>query len=130
MQQNRVENSFAQYAIEIVKCLIVSLILTLVFVLLSALAVKIFNISTEFIPVLNQINKGASILISTLICMRLQSQGYLRGLVFGVIYILVTFLIFSLINSEFNLGISLIIDLILGGVSGLISGIISVNLRK
>lgn len=124
------ENERMPYALQIVKGLVFSLILTFIFVLISALVVKIFNISTNHIPLINQINKTLSILIPVIVCFKGGQKGYLRGAIFGLIYIAVTFVLFSLINGEFNVGLSLLFDLILGGVSGLISGVIAINLRK
>ena len=128
MQQNNAERT--PYALEIIKGLVFSLILTLAFVLLSALIVKIFSISTQHIPLINQINRTLSIFIPVIVCFKGGEKGYLRGAIFGLIYVAITFILFSLINGEFLFGLSLVFDLILGGVSGLISGIIAVNLRK
>ena len=130
MENESVKNGVFSYFVEMIKCLIVSLIFTLGLVILSALIVKIFNVSTDFIPVLNQINKGTSIFVSIILCFKLQNKGYLRGLIFGLLYILITFLLFSLLNGAFNFSISLLIDAIFGAITGIISGIISVNLRK
>ena len=128
--REKVKVSKGGYILEQIKVLIVSLIITLVLVLISAFAIKIFNIPTKAIIVINQVIKGVSVLVSALICFKLHSGGYIRGLIFGLLYVFVTYLVFSLFNGNFSGGLSLVNDIAFGAVTGLISGIISVNIRK
>lgn len=118
------------YLLETVKALVISLIITLVAVLLAALIIKLCNVPTSAIPIINQVIKGVSILTAALISFKLPKNGWLRGMIFGILYIALTFVVFSLLDGEFKFGISLLTDVALGAVSGLISGIIAVNLKK
>lgn len=128
--QEKVRTSLGKYALETLKALAVALIITLVLVLVGAFIVKIFNISTAYIRIINQIIKGVAIFVTALLCLRLPNAGYLRGLIFGLLYISLSYVVFSLFNGYFTGGITLLNDIVLGGVAGLASGIIAVNLRK
>lgn len=118
------------YMLEMLKALIVGLIISLILVLLLAFAIKIFNIATSAIPIINQVIRGVSILITVLFTFRLPKNGWLRGAIFGILYSLLTFVVFSLFDGEFVFGLSLLNDVALGGVTGVISGILAVNLIR
>lgn len=118
------------YVFEMLKALIVALIITLVLVLAAALIIKLFNLPTESISIVNQVIKGVSIFVSALLCLRLKNCGFIRGIILGILYIALSYVVFSLFNGEFLFGINLLNDVALGAVTGLISGIIAVNLRK
>ena len=128
--KEKTKSSFGGYILEQIKTLVVALIITLVLVLIAAFAIKLFNIPTKAIVIINQVIKGFSVLVSTLICFKLPKGGYIRGIIFGLLYVLLTFLVFSLFNGSFSGGLSLINDITFGAVTGLISGIIAVNLRN
>ncbi len=128
--KEKAKPSFGGYVLEQVKTLVVALIITLILVLIAAFAIKLFNIPTKAIVIINQVIKGVSVLVSTLICFKLPKGGYIRGIIFGLLYVLLTYIVFSLFNGSFNGGLSLINDITFGAVTGLISGIIAVNLRN
>ncbi|MCH5162624.1 MAG: TIGR04086 family membrane protein [Clostridiales bacterium] len=118
------------YIFEIVKANIIALIIALIAVLLSALAVKLFNISDSAIPVINQVIKSLAIFLGCIIALRKPNNGWLRGAVSGLIFVWLSFLVFSLLDNHFQFGLSLFNDCVLGTLSGLISGIIAVNVRN
>ncbi len=118
------------YLKEIICALIVALIVTLVSVLGAAFAIKTFNISTEYIGIINQVIKGASIFIAALCCLKKPGARFVRGILTGIAYILLAFVVFSLFNGSFNFGVSLFNDAVLGAVSGLLSGIAASIIRK
>lgn len=124
------EQKKGNYFLETIIAVFVALIISLILVVVAAFAIKLFNIPDNAIMIINQIIKGLSILISGLICLKLPSNGWLRGFIVGLVYILLAFVVFSLLSGEFTFGLSLLNDAALGGVSGLISGIIAVNIRK
>ncbi len=127
----KVKKQNKSYAIEMLKALIIALIISLVAVLIMAFFIKVFNIPTSAISIINQIIKGLSILIAALIAFTLPKNGWLRGIIFGILYSLLTFVVFSLLDEDgFKIGLSLLNDVSLGAVTGLISGIITVNLLK
>ena len=130
MHSNETAVEKRHYILEMVKALIMSLIITLLLVLIATFAIKLFNIPTDSIIIINQVIKGLSIFVSALVCFKLPSCGFIRGIILGILYILLSFVVFSLFNNEFSFGIGLLNDVTLGAVTGLISGVIAVNLRK
>lgn len=118
------------YVFEIVKANIIALIFALIAVLLSALVVKIFNITDKAIPIINQVIKSLSILLGCLLSLKKPNNGWLRGMICGFIFVWISFVVFSLLDSKFVFGLSLLNDCVLGMVTGMISGIIAVNIRK
>ena len=116
--------------VEIVKALVLSVIITLVLILVAAFAIKIFNVPSDYIPIVNQIIKSVAILVGALVFLRQKGGGFIRGIILGVAYTIATYLIFSAMNGSFAFSLSLLNDLALGAVSGFISGIIAVNIRK
>ena len=89
MREN-VKVSIGKYILELLKALAIALVITLVLLLIGAFVVKIFNISTKYIDVINQIIKGLSIFLSTIVCFRYPLGGYLRGFVLGFAYIIIS----------------------------------------
>lgn len=127
-KKHDVENS--SYIFEIVKANIIALIFALIAVLLSALAVKLFNASDKAIPIINQVIKSLAIVIGCLFSLKKPNNGWLRGLISGFIFVWISYVVFSLLNGGFEFGLSLLNDCVLGTISGMISGIIAVNIRK
>lgn len=116
--------------LEILKAIVIALIFSLILILLASLIVKLANIETSYLPIINQVIKGVSILASCLICLKTPSGGWARGIIVGVVYIALAFVVFSLLNGGFTFDLSIINDLAIGSITGLISGIIAVNIRK
>ena len=118
------------YVFETVKANVIALIFALVAVLLSALAVKLFNASDKSIPIINQVIKSVAIVIGCLFSLKKPNNGWLRGIVCGFTFTWLAYLVFSLLDGNFAIGLSLLNDCVLGTLSGMISGIIAVNIRK
>lgn len=115
---------------EVIKTVIVAVIISLVAVLLMAFLIKLFNINTTAIPIINQVIKGISILVACLICIRIPQNGWLKGIIVGLLYITLAYVIFSLLDGSFKFGLNILNDVAIGAVSGMISGIIAVSIRK
>mgnify|MGYP001031213785 CR=1 FL=1 len=115
---------------EVIKTVIVAVIISLVAILLMAFLIKLFNISTTAIPIINQVIKGVSILVACLICIKTPSNGWVKGIVAGLLYIMLAFVIFSLLDGKFKFGLNILNDVAIGAISGMISGIIAVSIRK
>lgn len=126
-KEGRAESS---YGFEIVKANIIALIVALIAVLLSALIVKLFNVSDGAIPIINQVIKSLAIFVGCIVALKKPKNGWLRGLISGAIFVWISFVVFSLLDGKFNFGLSLLNDCVLGTISGMISGIIAVNIRK
>jgi len=101
----------------------------LISVLLFALAIKIFSISSSVIKPVNTIIKAAAITLGCIfsVC---GEKGYLKGALTGVIGVAATFLLFSAIGGELSLSWKILLELLFGGIVGAIGGIIAVNIRK
>lgn len=130
MYSDKSEATFKKYVFEILRALIAALVVTLALILIAAFAIKTFNVPTDAITIINSVIKGVSVLVATLVFLRLPNSGYLRGLIVGILYIALSFVVFSLFNGEFKFGINLLNDFAFGAVVGLIGGIIAVNIRK
>ena len=115
---------------EFVKALIVAIIFTLLMVLIFAAVIRFLSVETAYIPIINQIIKCLSIVLSMLICFTRRPNGWLRGFLFGILYIFVSFLIFSAFSSQFDFDLKLLNDCVLGGFTGLIAGVITANVKK
>lgn len=118
------------YIFEIVKANIIALIFALIAIFLSALAVKIFNISDGAIPIINQVIKSLAIFIGCITSLKKPHNGWLRGIICGFIFVWLSFFVFSVLDGNFVFGLSLFNDCVLGMASGMLSGIIAVNIRK
>lgn len=116
--------------LEVLKAIILALIFSLVLILLASFIVKLANIETNYLPIINQIIKGVSILAACLLCLKTASGGWARGIIVGVIYIAFAYVLFSLLNGKFTFDLSIVNDIAIGAITGLISGIIAVNIRK
>lgn len=118
------------YIIEVIKALIIGIILSLVLILVAAFIIKICNIPTGAIPIINQVIKGLSILVGCLLALKLPHNGWVRGIVVGLLYIVVSFIIFSLLDGKFEWGLNILNDIALGSITGMLSGIIAANIHK
>lgn len=115
---------------EIVKSVIVAVILSLVLILLAALLIKVCNIPTSAIPVINQVIKAVSVLVACLLCLKVPQNGWLKGIAVGLMYIVIAFVIFSLLDGAFDWSLKILNDVAIGSVTGAVSGIIAANIRK
>lgn len=115
--------------LEVIKALVIAVIVSLALILVAALVIKLCNLKTEYIPVINQIIKGLSIVIGCVIAIKYKPNTWLKGIVVGILYIAVAFVIFSLLDGEFVFGLNILNDVALGGITGMISGILA-GLKK
>ncbi|MCL2598662.1 MAG: TIGR04086 family membrane protein, partial [Firmicutes bacterium] len=72
--------------IAVFKGVIIAIILSLVAIIMQALALKFMNMNENLIPIVNQVIKGLSILLGCLFSIKGQKNGWLKGLVIGIIY--------------------------------------------
>lgn len=128
MEKAEKQNKSAVF--EVVKTVIVAVIISLIAILITAFLIKLFNISTTAIPIINQVIKGVSILVACLICIKTPTNGWIKGIISGLLYIILAFVIFSLLSGKFEFGLNILNDVAIGAVSGMISGIIAVSIRK
>lgn len=116
--------------VEIVMAVVVAVIFSLVLILIAAFIIKIFNVPTKAIAIINQVIKGVSVLAACLLCLKTPLNGWLKGIAVGFFYIAVAFVIFSLLGGGFEWSLKILNDIAIGCVTGLLSGIIAANIRK
>lgn len=109
---------------ETIKGALIGLIISLICILIFAFVIKLANVSTSLIKIINQFIKMFSILTATFITLRKNSEKAItKGLLLGFIYTLLAFLLFSGLNGKFEFNYTILIDILFGGVSGLIVGL-------
>lgn len=113
----------------IIKGTLFAVLFVLAGVLIFAVVIKIFDLSSSVIKPVNQVIKVVSVFCGALFCIR-GKAGLLKGLIIGVCSVILTYLLFALMGGEKLFGIGFLLDLVFGAVAGIISGIISVNLKK
>lgn len=108
-----------------------ALSISLVLILIFAFILRFVPIKDEAIAPVNQVIKGISVLIGTLVAMRkCKEMGLITGLLIGLFYTVFAFITFSILDRQFNFSPTIFNDLVFGAIIGAICGIIAVNLRK
>ena len=115
---------------DVIKAVIYALSISIVAVLLYAIAVKYLVLSDTTVVIGNTLIKIISLLLGIFCAFRHHEQGALKGTIVGIIYVFVSHFVFSIVS---GVGLFAGLDLIgclFGVVVGAISGIIVVNVRK
>ncbi len=86
------------YLVETLIAVFAAVVISLLSVIVAAFIIKLCNIGDGAIMVINQVIKGISILLACLICLRLPSNGWIRGFIVVIVYIALAFVIFSLLS--------------------------------
>ncbi len=108
-----------------------ALCVCLVGILIFAFLLKFTSLSDSIIRPVNQVIKGASILVGVFIGLKKQKEmGLVSGLLIGLIFTVIAFLTFSILDGNFSFDKTLLNDFIFGGITGAICGIICVNIKK
>ena len=110
------------------KGLIVSMLVSFVLVIGLALSIKWFSLSENLISPLNLVIKTLSVLIGSIIAVKGESKGLVKGAIFGLFYVAIAFCCFSFLAKSFVFDLSLFLDIVFSCVSGSIVGIIKVNI--
>lgn len=127
MNNTKLKNS---YWWGIIRGSLIAVSVSLVLILIFALAIKFLNINESWILPINQIIKIVSIFIGTLFAFGNRNKGFLKGLVIGIIYTILAYTIFSILAGQFSFTLNSFTDMLFGGIIGGISGIIIVNIKK
>ena len=128
--ENEVVTKKKSPILEVVKAVIIALIISLVGVLLAALVIKLFNVPSGAIPIINQVLKGVSVLVACLVSFKIPKNGWVKGIAVGLFYTALAFVIFSLLDGAFKFDLTILNDVAIGCVSGFLSGIITANISK
>lgn len=109
--------------LSLLKGVITAIFATLIGVLIFALIIKLAGLSSSVIRPVNQVIKGASIFVGTLVGLKgRKEKGLIKGLLIGLVYAIVSFALFSLLNGSFAFNKSLVIDILFLSAMGAISG--------
>ena len=116
--------------LDTIRACIIAIIVSLLFVLVLALIVKIFTIDAKVIMPINQIIKIASILGGCFFGFKSREKGAIKGGVVGVLYTFMAMLVFGIIENTISFKGFNWYDLLAGIIAGIISGILAVNIKK
>ncbi len=113
--------------LDFAKGIVIAMLISLALIVLFAFCLKWFNISDGFIVPVTLIIKGLSVLVGSLIAVKGNSRGLLKGAGFGAVYIVIAFLVFSILSGSFGIGLSSLLDFAFSILLGGIVGIVKVN---
>ena len=109
---------------------LLGLFITLLLILLFALALKLFDIGETAISPVNQGIKVVSILGGGIAAVwGLKQRGWLMGGGVGLLYMLAGYALYSFLQGSFSPTVTLATDSVMGFASGALAGIIGGNLR-
>lgn len=108
-----------------------ALLMAIIYVGLYALAMQLFHVGENSMPVVNVIAKAVCMLLAAFISIwRRPQKGWLKGGIAGGLYVILAFVLFSLMDGDWSLGWPFVADLGMGIIVGAVGGILFVNLRK
>ena len=109
------------------KGLIISMLISFALIILLACSLKWFSLNEKYISPLNLAIKTISVLLGSLVAIKGETKGLLKGIIFGFLYISIAFVSFSFLAKTFSFDLSLFLDALFACVAGGIVGIIKVN---
>ena len=120
-----------KYAVVIFRSVAISITLTIILLLISALILWLFEITDSIIPLFVQIIRLLSILAGSILCTTsIKHKGWIFGGICGLVYILLSTIIGALFFDDFSLTNIIISDIIFAIGVGIIGGIIGVNIKN
>ncbi|MBO5349963.1 MAG: TIGR04086 family membrane protein [Clostridia bacterium] len=115
----------------IMKGIIISYIITIVFIVLFSLILVKTNIKEQYINTVVIIISSVSILIGTSIStIKLNKHGIINGIIISSMYMIILYVFSSILNQSFLISINTIIMFIVGIILGILGGIIGVNIKS
>ena len=119
--------SNSNVVIDYLKGLIVSLLVSLGLVILFAFILKWLNLSESFVTPVTFVIKYLSVIFGSLIAVKGDSKGLLKGGMFGAVYTVFAFSVFSFLSKSFSVDVSTLLDFASSIILGAIVGIFKVN---
>ena len=124
---NKDEKNFSN----ILKGSIISIIITLVFLVIFSLVIANTNVKESTIIPGIIIISAMSLLIGSIIStLKVSKKGLLNGALVGLIYIIVLYIISSFVNQNFEINVKCLIMIVTSIIMGMIGGIIGINIKK
>ncbi|MDR0850373.1 MAG: TIGR04086 family membrane protein [Christensenellaceae bacterium] len=119
------------FALSVLKGVLVSLCITLVLILLFAVILRFVDMNDTLVSTVNQIIKVVSVFLGVMASLKKNSvKGLYKGMMIGILYTFLAFLVFSLLDGSFAFGVTLIFDLLFALIIGAVCGLICVNFKK
>ncbi|MBR3885488.1 MAG: TIGR04086 family membrane protein [Clostridia bacterium] len=125
--KSKTYDSKANLFVSFLKGLIVSMLVSFALIILLAFSLKWFSLNEKFISPLNLLIKTISVLIGSIIAIKGESKGLVKGIVFGFLYVALAFSSFSFLANSFVFDLSLLLDIVFACVAGGTVGVIKVN---
>lgn len=116
--------------LDILKCCMLGLVVTLVGIVIFALILKFADVSSKGIGYINDVIKAISIFI-IVFCLNKKSEGKLiiNSFFAGIVYSILSLVVFSILNGRFSLNLTILYDLLFSVIVALIVAIM-VNLMS
>lgn len=131
LKTTKTEGDNRNFALSIIKGVLIGLSVALVGILIFAFVLRFTNISDKIITPVNQVIKGISIFLGVFVGMKKHKEkGLLSGFLIGLFFTILAFLVFSILDGVFCFDKTFLNDIIFGSIIGGICGIICVNLKK
>ena len=124
---NKDEKNFSN----ILKGSIISIIITLVFLVIFSLVIANTNVKESTIIPGIIIISAMSLLIGSIIStLKVSKKGLLNGALVGLIYIIILYIISSFVNQNFEINVKCLIMIVTSIIMGMIGWIIGINIKK
>ena len=115
--------------LQVTKATCASVIFVLIYSLVFAGAISLFNLPSHVIKPVNQVFKVIAIAFGGMLFLR-GERGLFKGVLLGVSAVVLTWLLFCIIAGAFTFGWTMLLEVVIGAFAGGISGIIAVNVKK
>ena len=123
------ENTYGNGFFTIVKGLLCALAAALLLAVVFASILQASPLPDSVIYPVNQIIKGVSIALGTVLFVR-GDKGWLKGGAVGLLFTALSYLGFSALGGDFSLSWLILLELAIALVTGALGGAVGVNLRQ
>ena len=123
------ENTYGNGFFTIVKGLLCALAAALLLAVVFASILQASPLPDSVIYPVNQIIKGVSIALGTVLFVR-GDKGWLKGGAVGLLFTALSYLGFSALGGDFSLSWLILLELVIALITGALGGAVGVNLRQ
>ncbi len=123
------ENAYGNGIFTTVKGLLCALAAALLLTVIFASILQVSPLPDSVIYPVNQVIKGVSIALGTVLFVR-GDKGWLKGGAVGLLFTALSYLAFSALGGDFSLSWLILLELVIALLTGAIGGAVGVNLRE
>lgn len=123
------ENVYGNGIFTIVKGLVCALAAALLLAVIFASILQASPLPDSVIYPVNQVIKGVSIALGTVLFVR-GDKGWLKGGAVGLLFTALSYLGFSALGGDFSLSWLILLELVIALLIGAVGGAVGVNLRE